>query len=252
MALRHPARVAAVVADAIADGVDLRGFFHWTGVDTTSGTYGFDVQFGCFTRDREPKGSAELLLDYATGALNARCFMVLATIGDRSGRLLSQKPRGVGASRGAVTGVGADGVLVEPLREVQALQDELDAGSDPGRRLGDLEVGEHRPDAFELPEQRSVFGGRYVLACVHDRTAFERSYDRSELLGPDARPEDLEDGRLHDPLEHLALTPVFQRLDLDLAARRRRERVEIGHPRDDIVFTAHQRAARVMFATNVS
>ena len=56
-----------IVEDAIADGIDLRGFFHWTGVDNYEWTYGFDVQFGCFTRDREPKGSAELLRDYATG-----------------------------------------------------------------------------------------------------------------------------------------------------------------------------------------
>ena len=57
-----------IVDDAIADGVDLRGFFHWTGVDNYEWPYGFDVQFGCFTRDREPKGSAELLRDYATAA----------------------------------------------------------------------------------------------------------------------------------------------------------------------------------------
>ena len=51
----------AVVEDAIADGVDLRGFFHWTGVDNYEWAHGFDVQFGAFSRDREPRGSAELL-----------------------------------------------------------------------------------------------------------------------------------------------------------------------------------------------
>ena len=55
-----------IVDDAIADGIDLRGFFHWTGVDNYEWTHGFDVQFGCFTRDREPRGSAEMLRDYAT------------------------------------------------------------------------------------------------------------------------------------------------------------------------------------------
>ncbi len=39
----------------------MRGFFHWTGVDNYEWNHGFDVQFGCFTRDREPRGSAELL-----------------------------------------------------------------------------------------------------------------------------------------------------------------------------------------------
>jgi len=55
----------AVVEEAIADGVDVRGFFHWTGVDNYEWRHGFDVPFGCFTRDREPRASAELLRSYA-------------------------------------------------------------------------------------------------------------------------------------------------------------------------------------------
>jgi beta-glucosidase len=55
----------AVVESAIDDGADVRGFFHWTGVDNYEWNHGFDVQFGCFSRDREPRGSAELLKEYA-------------------------------------------------------------------------------------------------------------------------------------------------------------------------------------------
>jgi beta-glucosidase len=55
----------ALVERAIDDGVDVRGFFHWTGVDNYEWNHGFDVQFGCFTRDREPRASAELLRSYA-------------------------------------------------------------------------------------------------------------------------------------------------------------------------------------------
>jgi beta-glucosidase len=55
-----------IASDALDDGVDLRGFFHWTGVDNYEWMHDFDVQFGAFTRDREPRGSAELLRDYAT------------------------------------------------------------------------------------------------------------------------------------------------------------------------------------------
>jgi beta-glucosidase len=55
----------ALVDHARSDGVDVRGFFHWTGVDNYEWHRGFDVQFGCFTRDREPRGSAELLRSYA-------------------------------------------------------------------------------------------------------------------------------------------------------------------------------------------
>jgi len=54
-----------LVSEAIDDGVDVRGFFHWTGVDNYEWHRGFDVQFGCFNLDREPRGSAELLKSYA-------------------------------------------------------------------------------------------------------------------------------------------------------------------------------------------
>ncbi|HEV7524827.1 MAG TPA: family 1 glycosylhydrolase [Acidimicrobiia bacterium] len=54
-----------LVERAIDDGVDVRGFFHWTGVDNYEWSHGFDVQFGCFTRDREPRDSAALLRSYA-------------------------------------------------------------------------------------------------------------------------------------------------------------------------------------------
>jgi beta-glucosidase len=56
-----------LVERAIADGVDVRGFFHWTGVDNYEWDHGFDVPFGCFTRDREPRASAELLRSYTRG-----------------------------------------------------------------------------------------------------------------------------------------------------------------------------------------
>jgi beta-glucosidase len=48
-----------VVEDAIDDGIDVRGVFFWTGVDNYEWLRGFDVQFGLFDRDREPRGSAE-------------------------------------------------------------------------------------------------------------------------------------------------------------------------------------------------
>ncbi len=55
----------SLVERAVADGLDVRGFFHWTGVDNYEWNHGFDVQFGCFTRDREPRASAALLASYA-------------------------------------------------------------------------------------------------------------------------------------------------------------------------------------------
>jgi beta-glucosidase len=55
-----------VVEDAIGDGIDVGGFFHWTGVDNYEWNHGFDVSFGLFTRDREPRGSAAYLAALTT------------------------------------------------------------------------------------------------------------------------------------------------------------------------------------------
>lgn len=57
-----------LVAEAVADGVDVRGFFHWTGVDNYEWTYGYDVPFGVFTRERELRPSGEVLREHALGA----------------------------------------------------------------------------------------------------------------------------------------------------------------------------------------
>ena len=55
------------VESAIDDGVDVRGVFHWTGVDNYEWDHGFDVRFGLFDRDRNGKGSAALAKAWATG-----------------------------------------------------------------------------------------------------------------------------------------------------------------------------------------
>jgi beta-glucosidase len=55
----------AQVEQAIADGVDVRGFFHWTAVDNYEWLHGYDVPFGLFDADRNAKPSAALLASYA-------------------------------------------------------------------------------------------------------------------------------------------------------------------------------------------
>ena len=54
-----------LVGEARADGIDLRGFFHWTGVDNYEWNHGYTVPFGCFTRDREARTSADVLRSHA-------------------------------------------------------------------------------------------------------------------------------------------------------------------------------------------
>jgi beta-glucosidase len=54
-----------VTAAAIERGVDVRGFFHWTGVDNYEWLHGFDVAFGIIDRDRTVRPSAGILRDAA-------------------------------------------------------------------------------------------------------------------------------------------------------------------------------------------
>ena len=50
-----------LVHDAIARGIDVRGFFHWTAVDNYEWLHGDDVRFGIIDRDRTVRASAEVL-----------------------------------------------------------------------------------------------------------------------------------------------------------------------------------------------
>lgn len=52
--------------EAVAGGIPVKGFFHWTGVDNYEWTHGFEVPFGLFDRDRDAKPSAGLARRWAT------------------------------------------------------------------------------------------------------------------------------------------------------------------------------------------
>ena len=57
--------ILAEVLRAIADGVDVRGFFHWTAIDNFEWSRGWTVQFGLIgmdpvTLERKPKPSSRL------------------------------------------------------------------------------------------------------------------------------------------------------------------------------------------------
>ncbi len=54
-----------VVHDALARGVDVRGLFHWTGVDNYEWRHGYDVSFGIIDRDRTVRASAQVLANEA-------------------------------------------------------------------------------------------------------------------------------------------------------------------------------------------
>ena len=57
--------VVDIAREALAAGTDLRGIFWWTGVDNYEWGNGFDVPFGLFDRDRNPKPAAAVAKGYA-------------------------------------------------------------------------------------------------------------------------------------------------------------------------------------------
>lgn len=58
---------AAVVAGALARGIDVRGLFHWTAVDDDEWLHGYDVAFGIIDRARSVRPSARVLQRAALG-----------------------------------------------------------------------------------------------------------------------------------------------------------------------------------------
>jgi beta-glucosidase len=56
-----------VTQDALARGIDVRGFFHWTGVDNYEWLHGYDVEFGLICSDREVRPSSQVLAAEALG-----------------------------------------------------------------------------------------------------------------------------------------------------------------------------------------
>lgn len=57
----------AIVSDAVARGIDVRGVFHWTGVDNYEWLHGYDVAFGLVDRERRVRESAAVIAAEAGG-----------------------------------------------------------------------------------------------------------------------------------------------------------------------------------------
>jgi beta-glucosidase len=50
-----------ITHEALARGIDVRGFFHWTAVDNYEWLHGFETEFGLIDRDRNVRPSAAVL-----------------------------------------------------------------------------------------------------------------------------------------------------------------------------------------------
>jgi beta-glucosidase len=64
---QYLARGLEVTRAALAKGIDVRGFFHWTAVDNYEWLHGYDVAFGLIDRDRKVRPSARVLEREALG-----------------------------------------------------------------------------------------------------------------------------------------------------------------------------------------
>ena len=56
-----------LTAEAIRRGIDVRGLFHWTGVDNYEWLHGYDVAFGIIDRERNVRPSGQVLRAAALG-----------------------------------------------------------------------------------------------------------------------------------------------------------------------------------------
>lgn len=61
-------RGVQVAHDAMGRGVNLRGFFSWTGVDNYEWTHGYDVKFGIIDAERKVRPSARVFAREALGS----------------------------------------------------------------------------------------------------------------------------------------------------------------------------------------
>jgi beta-glucosidase len=59
--VEYLARGLAIIHEAIARGVDVRGLFHWTAVDNYEWLHGYDVSFGMIDRVCQVRASAQVL-----------------------------------------------------------------------------------------------------------------------------------------------------------------------------------------------
>ena len=58
---RYLERGLEITRAALARGIDVRGFFHWTAVDNYEWLHGYDVKFGILDRERRVRRSAHVL-----------------------------------------------------------------------------------------------------------------------------------------------------------------------------------------------